>query len=163
MARDVPDAPHRRPDGVGFLLAQVGGHAARRFAERVSTLDLTPPQAGLLRAIARQPGRTQQHYAAHLGVPPSRFVTLVDSLERRGVVERRRSPDDRRAYGLHLTTEGDALMVTSAGSRAPTKTTCARGSARPSGKRCANCWPTSPKRRASPRAYTRDTATFRRP
>ncbi len=110
MARDAPNEPHRRPDGVGFLLAQVGGHAARRFAARVSTLDLTPPQAGLLRAIARRPGQTQQSYAAHLGVPPSRFVTLVDSLERRGVIERRRSLDDRRAYGLHLTSDGDALM-----------------------------------------------------
>jgi DNA-binding MarR family transcriptional regulator len=110
VARDAPPEPQRRPDGVGFLLAQVGGHAARRFAARVSTLDLTPPQAGLLRAIARQPGQTQQSYAAHLGVPPSRFVTLVDSLEGRGSIERRRRPDDRRAYGLHLTADGEALM-----------------------------------------------------
>lgn len=38
------------PSGVAFLLTQVGTHAARRFAERVAELDITPPVAGLLRS-----------------------------------------------------------------------------------------------------------------
>ena len=35
-----------REPGAAFLLAQLGAHAARRFADRVAELDLTPPQAG---------------------------------------------------------------------------------------------------------------------
>jgi DNA-binding MarR family transcriptional regulator len=93
-----------------FLLAQIGAHAARRFAERVAEVELTPPQAGLLRAIARQPGLSQAQYATHLGVPPSRFVLLVDGLEQRGLVARQRNDTDRRSYGLHLTADGRALM-----------------------------------------------------
>jgi DNA-binding MarR family transcriptional regulator len=96
--------------GAAFLLAQLGAHAARRFADRIAVLDLTPPQAGLLRAVARAPGQSQQALAAHLGTPPTRLVALVDGLEERGVLERRRNPADRRLHALHLTGAGEKLL-----------------------------------------------------
>lgn len=100
-----------KPTGSAFLLAQLGAHATARFAERVAELDLTPPQTGLLRAIAREPGRSQQALAAQLSVPPSRLVALVDELERRDLLERRRNPDDRRLHAVHLTPEGEKMMA----------------------------------------------------
>lgn len=60
----------------------------------------------MLRLIAQGPGQSQQAIAGHLGMPPSRLVALVDGLEKRGLVERRRNPDDRRNYALHLTGDG---------------------------------------------------------
>lgn len=98
------------PPGVGFLISQLGAHAAQRFAQRIADLDLTPPQAGLLRAIAGQPGRSQQAIAAQLGTPATRLVAMIDDLERRGVLERRRNPDDRRLHAIHLTAEGTKLL-----------------------------------------------------
>ena len=105
-----PAPPPRRPDGAAFLLAQLGAHAAGRFAERIAELGLTPPQAGLLRAIARAPGSSQQRLATHLGLQPSRMVAFVDDLEDRGILRRERSRVDRRQYALHLTEDGEALM-----------------------------------------------------
>src|SRR5699024_10042826 len=99
------------PPGSAFLLSQLGAHAAQRFAERVAELDLTPSQTGLLRAIARGPGQSQQALAQHLGTPPTRLVSLVDGLEDRGVVQRRRNASDRRHYAVHLTDEGEQLMT----------------------------------------------------
>jgi DNA-binding MarR family transcriptional regulator len=93
-----------------FLLTQIGTHAAQEFAARVAALDLTPPQAGLLRAIAAGPGRSQQALAQQLGTPATRLVALVDGLEQRGLVERRRNPDDRRLYAVHLTEAGGRFM-----------------------------------------------------
>lgn len=61
--------------------------------------------------IASQPGRSQQSVAEELGVVPSRVVALVDNLERKGLIERRRNPQDRRNYALHLTTEGTHVMT----------------------------------------------------
>ena len=87
--------------GSAFLLTQLGTYAAQEFAKRVAELDLTPPQAGLLRAISLEPGRSQQALARHLGTPATRLVALVDGLEQRGLVERRRNPDDRRLYAVH--------------------------------------------------------------
>ncbi|MCD2194050.1 MarR family transcriptional regulator [Actinomycetospora endophytica] len=101
----------RRPTGAAFLLTQLGTHAARRFADRVSAVDLTPPQSGLIRAVAQEPGRSQQALAAQLGTPATRLVALVDALEKRGVLERRRNPDDRRLYAVHLTPAGEELLA----------------------------------------------------
>ncbi len=93
-----------------FLLTQLGADAAVRFAERVAELDITPPQAGLLRAVAGEPGRSQQALAAQLGTPPSRLVALVDGLEDRGLLERRRNRTDRRLHAVHLTDAGRRML-----------------------------------------------------
>lgn len=103
-------ADRHGPPGVAFLIAQIGAHAAQRFAERIAELDLTPPQAGLMRAIVRDPGRSQQAIAAELGTPATRLVAMIDGLERRGVLERRRNPDDRRLHAIHPTPEGMKLL-----------------------------------------------------
>jgi DNA-binding MarR family transcriptional regulator len=91
---------------IAFLLTQVGAQAAMRFAERLAPLGLTPPQAGLLRAVGTEPGRSQQALATQLGVLPSRLVALIDELEHDGLLERRPNPDDRRHHAVHLTDAG---------------------------------------------------------
>jgi DNA-binding MarR family transcriptional regulator len=108
---DHDDRSLRRPRSTAFLLAQVGAHAAARFAERISELGVIPADVGLLRMIATQPGRSQQSVAEEMGVVPSRIVALVDNVERKGLVERRRNPQDRRNYELHLTAEGSRVMT----------------------------------------------------
>jgi DNA-binding MarR family transcriptional regulator len=107
-----PPASSRRHStgGVAFLLAQVGQHAADLFAERISSVGLTPPQAGILRVISLEPGQSQQALSIHLGLLPSRVVAFVDDLEERGYIERRRNRTDRRLHSLHLTPLGEELM-----------------------------------------------------
>jgi DNA-binding MarR family transcriptional regulator len=100
----------RRVGGNAFLLAQLGAHAAQRFADRIAELGLAPPQTGLLRVVAMRPGQSQQAIANQLGTPPSRLVAMVDGLEQRGLVERRRNPDDRRHHALYLTDAGAKFM-----------------------------------------------------
>jgi DNA-binding MarR family transcriptional regulator len=97
--------------GCAFLLAQIGADAAQEFAARVAELDLSPPQAGLLRAIAVGPGRSQQALARHLGTPATRLVALVDDLELRGLVVRTRNPADRRLNAVDLTDDGHRFMA----------------------------------------------------
>lgn len=108
----VPSAAAEAPRGPGaaFLLAQLGSYATDRFSERVAELDLVPAQTGLLRAVAARPGQSQQALAQLLGTPPSRLVALIDGLEARGSVERRRNPADRRLHALHLTDAGHRLL-----------------------------------------------------
>lgn len=105
----VPAAP--APDGVGFLLARVGLAVARQFAARLDPLGLEPRQMSLLRAVAEAGGQSQQALGERLRIPPSRMVALVDELERRALVERRRNPVDRRAHALHLTEAGGQLLA----------------------------------------------------
>jgi DNA-binding MarR family transcriptional regulator len=93
-----------------FLLAQVGAHAASKFAGRLAALQLAPPHAGIMRILGAQPAITQQALASALSMQPSRLVALVDELETRGLIERRENPEDRRSYALHLTEKGRAML-----------------------------------------------------
>jgi DNA-binding MarR family transcriptional regulator len=92
----------RPPSGVAFLLAQVGAHVSGAFAARLAELDLTPAHAGVLRIVGQNPGLSQQALADRLGAAPSRVVKLVDELEAKGLVQRRRSGTDRRTYELYV-------------------------------------------------------------
>ena len=95
----------------GFLLAQLGTHAHRRFAEHLDRLDLHPRHFGMLSHLAASEGESQQALSVALGVHRSAVVALVDDLEQRGLAERRRDPADRRAYTLHLTLAGRDLLA----------------------------------------------------
>lgn len=93
-----------------FLLAQVGAHAAARFAEKLSPLQLSPPDVGVLRLLRMSSGISQQELAGRLQIHPSRLVSIVDNLEKRRFVERRVNADDRRLYSLHLTKSGGEIL-----------------------------------------------------
>src|SRR5580658_266713 len=93
-----------------FLLAQLGAHAASQFAERLGVLELAPADAGILRLLRVASGLSQQELAAKLQIHPSRLVAILDNLERRGLVERRANPDDRRLYSIHLTKDGGETL-----------------------------------------------------
>lgn len=99
------------PRSTAFLLAQVGARAAALFATRLQELELVPAHAGTLRAIAHNAGISQQALASLLGMVPSRLVSLLDELEKRGLVERRDHPEDRRVYAIHQTEKGSRAMA----------------------------------------------------
>src|SRR5499427_9844475 len=97
------DSGQKRRGSTAFLLAQVGAQAARQFGERLTSLRLTRPHAGILRLIGLSPGLSQQELARRLAILPSQLVALLDELEERGLIERRQDATDRRTYALHLT------------------------------------------------------------
>jgi DNA-binding MarR family transcriptional regulator len=95
----------------GFLISQLGFYAAARFTERLAPLGLQPRHFGLLSHLAASDGQTQQRLADTMGVHRNVMVGLVDDLEARGLVQRRRHPTDRRAYAVHLTDAARNLLV----------------------------------------------------
>lgn len=105
----APD-PERAPRSVGFLLSQLGFFAAGNFAEALKPVGISPPEFLLLRFVDAKAGQAQNALAERLAVPPSRMVALVDSLEERGLIERRTDAKDRRVRTLHLTDQGMACL-----------------------------------------------------
>jgi DNA-binding MarR family transcriptional regulator len=110
MTTPSSDAKERR-DGVAFLLAQLGAHAAAAFAERIAPLGLSPPQAGVLRRLGQVPGQSQRGLADALGMHAPRLVALIDELEQRGLVTRARDVEDRRNYAISLTATGERTLA----------------------------------------------------
>ena len=70
----------------------------------LARLDLTPPQAMLLRQLGD--AMPMKDAAGRLRCDPSNVTGIVDRLESRGLVERQPSADDRRVKRLVLTDEG---------------------------------------------------------
>jgi DNA-binding MarR family transcriptional regulator len=99
-----------RPTSAAFLLAQIGAHAAKQFAERLSPLKLTPPHAGILRLLAQSSGVSQRELAGNLGMHASRLVAVVDEMESLGLVVREGNTGDRRTYSLQITPRGREVL-----------------------------------------------------
>jgi DNA-binding MarR family transcriptional regulator len=97
----------RGAGSASFLLAQLGNHAATKFAERLEPLGFAPYHAGIFRILAQNPGASQQDLAKTLNMHASRLVGILDELQQRGLVERRPSERDRRLYALHLSSDGE--------------------------------------------------------
>jgi DNA-binding MarR family transcriptional regulator len=70
----------------------------------------TRAQWGVLGRLRRQEGLNQAALAEQLDVQPISVGRLLDRLELQKLVERRPDPNDRRAYLLHLTPDGRALV-----------------------------------------------------
>ncbi len=79
-------------------------------AERLAPLGLTPAQERALRVIARgdEPPRMTE-IADRLGIAPRSLTTVVDALEKAGLVRREIDPRNRRAILLRLTEGGVAV------------------------------------------------------
>jgi DNA-binding MarR family transcriptional regulator len=97
--------------GFAFLLVQLGTHVARQFAEQLEPLGVEPRHVGMLTRLAANEGMSQQAVGELIGLNPTQMVFLVDELEDRGFVDRRRNPADRRSYGLFLTDSGRDMLA----------------------------------------------------
>ncbi len=111
--------PGADEEDFAFLLVQLGLLLARQFGERLVPFGLEPRHAGMLTRLAAHEGLSQQALGELIGLNPTRMVFLVDELEQRGLVERRRNAADRRSYALYLTPQGrDTLrQIQAAGNR----------------------------------------------
>lgn len=97
------------PHGVGFLLGVA--HRARRRAWEadLADLDLTAPQAALLRRIAAQPGSGVRRLARDLETDPMNVQRVAETLRAAGLCEPRQDPSDARRRPLYPTEKGRRL------------------------------------------------------
>ena len=95
------------------------GYNARRaalsiisvFLERLAVYGLKPVDFSVMSVIHHNPGVTSRQLCASLNILPPNLVGLIQSLESRGLIERKPHPTDGRAVGLHPTDKGVSLML----------------------------------------------------
>ena len=91
---------------VGYMLRRAQLAVFADFGESLAGLGLRPAQFAVLSVLDRNPGVTQSRVCAALGIRHANFVSIIGSLERRGLVQRTSSATDRRSKSLTLTTAG---------------------------------------------------------
>jgi DNA-binding MarR family transcriptional regulator len=96
------------PDLLGYRLRLAQQAVFRDYATSVQ--GLSPGRVGLLITIDANPGVTQSRLAEAVNRDRSTMVAVLDQLEARGLIERRRGAD-RRTNGLWMTRGGRQLLA----------------------------------------------------
>lgn len=96
-------------NSVGFLLFKAYQRAWATMREEIEAYDLTPAQFGLLAFLWQGDGLTQAELSEKGQIDRTTIGGLVDRLEKTGLLERLRHPQDRRAYKIYLTARGKEL------------------------------------------------------
>jgi MarR family transcriptional regulator, lower aerobic nicotinate degradation pathway regulator len=99
-------------------LEDLPGHYIRRlqqiavgiFMDETADVNVTPVQFALLFAASQETGLDQRTLAGRIGLDTSTIGAVVDRLERRELIERKASPDDKRVRLLSVTPAGRKLL-----------------------------------------------------
>jgi len=93
----------------GYLLRRLHQIHYALFFEECAGFDITPVQYGLLTTLSLNPDLDQNSLARELGIDRTNVADVLNRLARRGLLERRRSPDDGRMVLARLTRPGERL------------------------------------------------------
>lgn len=96
---------------LGFLISDAARLMRTVFDRRVRRLELTRAQWLVLARLHRRPGASQSELAEMMEVEKASAGRMVDRLERKGWVERRADPVDRRINRLYLTAEAEKISL----------------------------------------------------
>jgi DNA-binding MarR family transcriptional regulator len=103
---------------VDLSLDELPGHYIRRlqqmavaiFLDETSAYGITPVQYAAMQAVHDRPELDQRSLSRAIGFDTSTTGGVIDRLEKRGLMRRNASAEDRRVRLLTLTAEGEALL-----------------------------------------------------
>lgn len=109
MAQAPSTAPWSPLQSVLHLLHRAGQRADGLFVHHIGG-ELTPRQFAVLQAVAEADGVSQTGIMAATGIDRSSTAALVRRLISDGLLQRRRTRRDARAYAVRLTSQGRQLL-----------------------------------------------------
>jgi DNA-binding MarR family transcriptional regulator len=101
------DAVYTKP---GYLFRRMQQIAVAIFVEECRAYDLTPVQYAALVAIRTHSGIDATRLSAVIAFDRSTLGNVIERLQAKDYIERKPSPEDRRAKLLYLTKAGTALL-----------------------------------------------------
>ena len=100
----------RRPLSALHLLHRAGQCAGEIFQAEMGGGDLTPRQYAVLVSVSQNEGLSQTDLVEKTGIDRSTLADIVRRLLKKGLLQRRRTKDDARAYAVKLTEEGQRVL-----------------------------------------------------
>jgi DNA-binding MarR family transcriptional regulator len=106
-----PKLPAELVSSTAFLIKRLGFAAKEQALEAYATTGLHPYHHAVLAVLDEGSRETQGAIADALGYDRGQLVGLLDELEERGLVERRRDPADRRRQSVRITPDGKRALA----------------------------------------------------
>jgi MarR family transcriptional regulator, transcriptional regulator for hemolysin len=103
--------PAPRQEPIGRVLASTQKLVTRAFEQELAAAGGSQPTWLILLALKQQAWRTQQEIAATVGIEGATLTHHLDRLEKTGLIERKRDPDNRRAVLVELTDAGEEMFL----------------------------------------------------
>ncbi len=97
-------------DAIFHLLHRASQRADEIFAKEVDQADLTPRQFAVLLGVAQSDDPSQTDLVEATGIDRSTIAEMVRRMARKGLLQRRRSRQDARAYIVGLSDAGRAAL-----------------------------------------------------
>ena len=94
------------------LLHRAGQCAGDIFHAEMKVDGLTPRQLAVLVTVAQNEGLSQTGLVERTGIDRSTLADIVRRMQRKGLLQRRRTKEDARAYAVKLTDEGKKALRT---------------------------------------------------
>jgi MarR family transcriptional regulator, lower aerobic nicotinate degradation pathway regulator len=94
----------------GFLIRRLHQLHCSLFLEETRSFGITPVQYSLMTALAARGELEQNGLALEIGLERSSVAEVLPRLQGRGLLQRRRSTDDRRVRLIRLTRKGTTLL-----------------------------------------------------
>jgi DNA-binding MarR family transcriptional regulator len=88
------------------MLHRVGQCASDVFQAEMTDRDLTPRQFAVLSTVAQNEGLSQTDLVERTGIDRSTLADIIRRMLKKGLLQRRRTKEDARAYAVKLTDEG---------------------------------------------------------
>jgi len=112
MNQDAPKClPTELVSSMVFLLGRLGMTVKKQAMEELEAAGFSAYDFGVLTLAAEGACRTQGTIADSLGLDRGQLVGLLDGLEERNLIERRRDPNDRRRHTIMVTAEGKRQLT----------------------------------------------------
>ena len=109
-ASTSPRLPAELVSSTTFLLKKLGYSAKDQAMDAYEQTGLHPYHHAVLAVLDEGSRETQGEIADALGYDRGQLVGLLDDLEERGLVERRRDPADRRRQAVRMTPDGKQTL-----------------------------------------------------
>jgi len=93
-----------------FLLKLLGGAAKERSLQAFGASRMNAQHYAVLSLLEEETRETQATIADALGYDRSHLVGLLDELEEKNLIERKRDPGDRRRHLVSLTPSGETTL-----------------------------------------------------
>jgi MarR family 2-MHQ and catechol resistance regulon transcriptional repressor len=94
-----------------IVLARCFNSFAQAEAQHLKAFDLTPPQFGVLEALAHLGPMKMCEIGGKLLMSGANVTGVVDRLEKKGLVRRVMDAEDRRTFLIHLTEGGSKIIA----------------------------------------------------